>query len=39
MYLMQYGFQDDGIDHLPRRASTGQNLPGSRQEAHMHNAY
>ena len=38
MYLMQYGFQDDGTITF-RVGATGQNLPGSRQEAHMHNAY
>lgn len=38
MYLMQYGFQDDGTIAF-RVGATGQNLPGSRTQAHMHNAY
>jgi Cu2+-containing amine oxidase len=38
MYLMQYGFQDDGTITF-RVGATGQNLPGSRQEPHMHNAH
>ncbi len=38
MYLMQYGFQDDGTITF-RVGATGQNLPGNRREAHMHNAH
>jgi hypothetical protein len=38
MYLMQYGFHDDGTIAF-RIGATGQNLPGSRKEAHMHNTH
>jgi primary-amine oxidase len=38
MYIMQYGFQDDGTVTF-RAGATGQNLPGARRQAHMHNAY
>ena len=38
MYLMQYGFLDDGTITF-RVGATGQNLPGSRKEAHMHDAH
>jgi primary-amine oxidase len=38
MYLMQYGFQDDGTITF-RVGATGQNLPGSRKEPHMHDAH
>ena len=38
MYLMQYGFQDDGTITF-RAGATGQNLPGMRKEAHMHDAH
>ncbi|QEH33603.1 Primary amine oxidase precursor [Aquisphaera giovannonii] len=38
MYLMSYGFHDDGAVSL-RLGSTGQNLPGHRGEAHMHNTH
>ncbi len=38
MYIMQYGFLDDGTITF-RIGATGQNLPGARQEPHMHNAY
>jgi primary-amine oxidase len=38
MYLMQYGFQDDGTITF-RAGATGQNLPGARRQAHMHNTY
>ena len=38
MYLMQYGFQDDGTISF-RVGATGQNLPGARKEPHMHDAH
>ena len=38
MYLIQYGFQDDGTITF-RVGATGQNLPGARKQPHMHNAY
>jgi primary-amine oxidase len=38
MYLMSYAFQDDGTIAL-RLGATGQNLPGQRQEAHVHSAH
>jgi hypothetical protein len=38
MYLMSYGFQDDGTVAF-RVGATGQNLPGQRRQAHMHNAH
>jgi Cu2+-containing amine oxidase len=38
MYLMSYGFYDDGTIAL-RVGATGQNLPGQRQEAHVHSAH
>ena len=38
MYIMQYGFQDDGTITF-RSGATGQNLPGARTEAHMHNTH
>jgi hypothetical protein len=38
MYLMQYGFQDDGTITF-RVGATGQNLPGARKEPHMHDAH
>jgi len=38
MYLMSYGFHDDGTISL-RVGATGQNLPGHRQESHTHNAH
>lgn len=38
MYLMQYGFQDDGTIAC-RVGATGQNLPGARKQPHMHNAH
>jgi len=38
MYLMQYGFQDDGVIAF-RVGATGQNLPGARKQAHMHDAH
>ena len=38
MYLMSYSFQDDGTISF-RVGATGQNLPGHRQESHMHNAH
>jgi len=38
MYLMQYGFQDDGVITF-RVGATGQNLPGARRMAHMHDAH
>ena len=38
MYLMQYGFQDDGTITF-RVGATGQNLPGARKQPHMHDAH
>jgi hypothetical protein len=38
MYLMSYGFHDDGTIAF-RAGATGQNLPGRRLEAHTHNAH
>jgi Cu2+-containing amine oxidase len=38
MYIMSYAFQDDGTIAL-RVGATGQNLPGQRQEAHVHSAH
>jgi primary-amine oxidase len=38
MYLMSYGFHDDGTISL-RVGATGQNLPGHRMESHTHNAH
>jgi primary-amine oxidase len=38
MYLMSYGFHDDGTISF-RLGATGQNLPGRRQEAHTHSAH
>jgi primary-amine oxidase len=38
MYIMSYGFHDDGTISL-RLGATGQNLPGHRKEAHMHSAH
>ena len=38
MYLMSYAFHDDGTIAL-RVGATGQNLPGQRQEAHVHSAH
>jgi primary-amine oxidase len=38
MYLMQYGFLDDGTITF-RAGATGQNLPGARKQAHMHDAH
>lgn len=38
MYIIQYGFQDDGTITF-RVGATGQNLPGARKEPHMHNTY
>ncbi|MFO0892723.1 MAG: hypothetical protein U0790_26720 [Isosphaeraceae bacterium] len=38
MYLMSYGFHDDGTVSF-RVGATGQNLPGHRGEAHSHNAH
>ncbi len=38
MYLMSYSFHDDGTIAL-RVGATGQNLPGQRQEAHVHSAH
>jgi Cu2+-containing amine oxidase len=38
MYLMSYSFHDDGTIAL-RVGATGQNLPGMRQEAHVHSAH
>jgi Cu2+-containing amine oxidase len=35
-YVIQYGFQDDGTITF-RVGGTAQNLPGFRDEAHMHN--
>ena len=37
MYIMQYGFQDDGTIAF-RVGATGQNLPGARKQPHMHDA-
>ncbi|MGB0067114.1 MAG: hypothetical protein WBQ11_03625 [Isosphaeraceae bacterium] len=38
MYIMSYGFHDDGTISF-RVGATGQNLPGHRKESHMHNAH
>ena len=38
MYIMSYGFHDDGTISF-RVGATGQNLPGHRKEAHMHSAH
>ena len=38
MYLMSYAFQDDGTIAF-RVGATGQNLPGQRRQAHMHNSH
>lgn len=38
MYLMSYSFHDDGTIAF-RVGATGQNLPGHRQEAHVHSAH
>ena len=38
MYIMSYSFHDDGTIAF-RVGATGQNLPGHRFEAHMHNAH
>ena len=38
MYLMSYAFHDDGTIAF-RVGATGQNLPGQRQEAHVHSAH
>ncbi len=38
VYIMSYGFQDDGTIAL-RVGATGQNLPGQRYEAHVHSAH
>jgi Cu2+-containing amine oxidase len=38
MYLMSYGFHDDGTVSF-RVGATGQNLPGHRAESHTHNAH
>ena len=38
MYVMSYHFQDDGTIAF-RLGATGQNLPGHRQEAHVHSAH
>jgi hypothetical protein len=38
MYLMSYSFYDDGTIAF-RAGATGQNLPGHRQEAHVHSAH
>jgi Cu2+-containing amine oxidase len=38
MYLMSYSFQDDGTIAF-RVGATGQNLPGQRNEAHVHSAH
>lgn len=36
-YIVQYGFRDDGTIEF-RLGATAENLPGRRDEAHMHNA-
>jgi primary-amine oxidase len=38
MYIMSYGFHDDGTISF-RIGATGQNLPGHRQESHTHSAH
>jgi len=38
VYILQYGFQDDGTVTF-RVGATGQNLPGQRTQAHMHNCH
>ena len=38
MYIMSYGFHDDGTISF-RVGATGQNLPGHRQESHTHSAH
>jgi Cu2+-containing amine oxidase len=38
MYLMSYAFHDDGTIAF-RLGATGQNLPGQRQEAHVHSGH
>jgi primary-amine oxidase len=38
MYLMSYGFHDDGTISF-RVGATGQNLPGHRFESHTHSAH
>jgi Cu2+-containing amine oxidase len=38
MYIMSYGFHDDGTINF-RVGATGQNLPGHRFESHTHNAH
>jgi primary-amine oxidase len=38
MYIMSYGFHDDGTISF-RIGATGQNLPGHRYEAHTHSAH
>jgi primary-amine oxidase len=38
MYIMSYGFHDDGTISF-RLGATGQNLPGHRAEPHMHSAH
>ena len=38
MYIMSYAFHDDGTIAF-RLGATGQNLPGQRQEAHVHSAH
>ena len=38
LYLEEYTFRDDGVI-LGRYLATGQNLPGSEEEAHNHNVF
>jgi primary-amine oxidase len=38
LYLEEYTFRDDGVI-LGRYLATGQNLPGSEEEAHSHNVF
>src|SRR5271165_6080378 len=38
MYLISYSFHDDGTISF-RVGATGQNLPGHRNESHMHSAH
>jgi primary-amine oxidase len=38
MYIMSYGFHDDGTISF-RVGATGQNLPGHRYESHTHSAH
>lgn len=38
LYLEEYTFRDDGVI-LGRYLATGQNLPGSEEEAHSHNSF